>query len=179
MRSIIIILFLVTCFANCKNDSTTIKNNPLIKKTDSLVKIDKYVQNKNPPLKSIQDIEKDSILTAWTDEGSFWLLRFEPNKVIYEFNPSCDYWFPSKIINNEIIFYWALNPNCNFNRGLKRRYKNIANPEIGKPFGKVKIVNDTTLTVNYYYKDWIKKINEDEYKTIDTLFPSKFKKIHL
>ncbi len=125
----------------------------------------------------IEDIERQTILDAWTDKGSFWLLRFTPNKVIYEFNPSCAYWFPSKIINNEIVFYWEDNKNCSFERGLSKKFASIKNPELGKPFGGVKLVNDSTIVVHYYYKDWIKKINKQESRTIDTLFPSSFRKI--
>jgi len=177
-KSILIFLLgILIILESCKSDK--VDNYPLVHKdtlTPIISKEKKQNQKKNL---SIRDIEMESILDGWTDKGSFWLLTFKPNKVVYEFSPNCNYWFPSKIVNDEIIFYWALNENCSFDRGLRKTYKEVQNPEFGKPFGKVKIVNDTTIIVNYFYKDWIKRINESEKRDIDTLFPSRFNKIRL
>jgi hypothetical protein len=124
---------------------------------------------------TIDSLETESELLGWTDDGSFFLLNFEPGKVYYGFNPSCEYWFPSRIIDNEIIFYWAINEDCTFERGMKKTFKNIRNPILGEPFGKIKMVNDSVLEVDYYYTDWVKRVNEEEKKSIDTLFPKRFR----
>lgn len=163
---ILLLMLILLVYFGCNKELTKKENSKEI------------IEKKKISLK-IQDLEKQTILDRWTDKGSFWLLRFEPNKVIYEFNPSCEYWFPSKIINDEIVFYWAKNMNCSFDRGLSKSFKSIKNPELGKPFGKVKLINDSIIVVDYYYKDWIDKINKEETKTIDALFPSNFKKISL
>ncbi len=146
--------------------------------------IDKTLKNKklqkiscNDTILTINNIEILPDNIVWSDDGSFYVLAFEPNQVHFIFNPTCGYWFPSKIINNEIIFYWELNPDCVFDRGLEIKYLNIENPEIGKPFGKIKMINDTTLYISYFYQEWVKKINEYEKESIDTLFPSVFRKI--
>ena len=139
----------------------------------------KAVDSASSNMTDISRIENESILDVWTDNGSFYLLSFKPNKVIYDFNPSCGYWFPSEVINNEIVFYWQINENCTFERGLRTKFKDIENPLEGNPFGKIKMINDSTLMINYYYKDWINKINYQEQETIDTLFPRFFKRIHL
>ena len=137
------------------------------------------IKKHNTIVRDIHQIEQQPSSIAWTDSGSFWLLTFKPEKVIFAFNPSCVYWFPSKVINNEIIFYWEINEDCNFDRGLTKTFLKIKNPEKGEPFGKIKIVNDSLLNISYYYKDWVRKINIEENATIDTLFPSSFKKIKL
>ncbi len=128
---------------------------------------------------SIEQLYNDTNSITFTDEGSFWLLYFEPGKVFFDFNPSCGYWFPSYLKNEKIIFNWATNMNCNFDRGLNQSFKGITSPKLGEPFGEILLENDTTLRINYYYKDWVKKVNEAEHLTIDTLFPSKFNIIHL
>ena len=79
----------------------------------------------------------------------------------------------------KIVFYWEKVFNCNFNRGLLASFKGIKNPEIHKEFGELYYLNDSTIKVNYYYKDWINAINNLEKSTIDTLFPSTFKRIIL
>src|SRR2546422_5040926 len=66
--------------------------------------------------KSINQLYQDTSSTKWTDEGSFWWLYFEPGKVFFDFNPSCGYWFPTRLIKDKIVFYWANNMNCTFNR---------------------------------------------------------------
>ncbi len=172
IRNIIITTILVSFLISCTNNA---------KKTEQLLKpvecLEISLKNRQPRYsQNISLVEVDG--GPWTDKGSFYALFFDTNKVEFAFNPSCGYCFPSKIIDNEIIFYWALNPNCTFDRGLERKYPNIKNPKIGEPFGKIKMLSDTTFMIEYYYKDWVKKMNEDEYKTIDTLFPSYFYRIY-
>lgn len=127
---------------------------------------------------TVNDVERlpDSIF--WSGGGSFYCLAFEPEEVHFIFNPTCAYWFPSTIINNELVFYWKKNEDCIFDRGLSKRFNGIDNPEYGKPFGKIKLLDDSTLFIDYYYSDWVKKINIEESETIDTLFPFYFKKAH-
>ncbi len=137
---------------------------------------ERKANTQNLPNIDISLITKAPISIYWTDKGSFYALYFKANKVYFQFNPSCLYWFPSKIINNEIIFYWALIPNCVFDRGLEKTYSNIENPELEKPFGKIKLLSDTTFFIEYFYNNWVKKVNEEQYKYIDKLFPSYFYK---
>ncbi len=165
---------LVSFFINCTNNT---------KKTEQLlrpVECSKItIKNRQPHYSTnIELLEKDWDSRGFWGSYDFFQLFFKPNKVYFHFNQPCVYWFPSKIIDNEIIFYWALNPDCTFDRGLERQYPNIKNSKIGEPFGKIKMLSDTTLMIEYYYKDWVKRINKDEYKTIDTLFPSYFYRIH-
>jgi hypothetical protein len=115
LSNFVSLLFLIICFGCSKKDAT--EKQKKIEAEYNLI--------------NICSIERQTPLDGWTDKGSFWLLRFEPNKVIYEFNPSCEYWFSSKIVKNEIIFLWEKNMNCSFNSGLSQKFKNIKNPIIG------------------------------------------------
>jgi hypothetical protein len=129
--------------------------------------------------KSIRQVYNDTASTKWTDAGSFWWLYFEPGKVWFDFNPSCGYWFPARPEDNRIVFYWALNSSCTFNRGLDTAFAGIQQPVKEKPFGQVTLVNDTTLRVDYFYEDWVRKVNECQRESIDTLFPSVFRIMRL
>ncbi len=173
---ITILIFSIGC--NIKNEQSKSNSKQLKAKRIVIEKkdINKRVRPQKALSKDISLIETEHFPVYWTDKGSFYALFFELNKVYFQFNPTCIYWFPSKIINNEIIFYWALNPDCVFDRGLEKTYLNIENPTTGKPFGKIKLLSDTTFIIDYYYADWVKKINEEQYKYIDTLFPSYFYK---
>ncbi len=127
---------------------------------------------------NIGNIEVLPNTIGWVGGGDFYL-AFSPNEVHFIFNGTCAYWYPSIIIKNEIIFYWAKNEDCTFDRGLSKKFKNIKNPELGKPFGKIKLLNDSTLFIDYYYTDWVKKINIEESETIDTLFPSYIERVDI
>ena len=127
-----------------------------------------------PYSKDIHLLETDSIIIFWTDKGSFYALYFKPGKVYFQFFPMCVYWFPTKIVDNEMIFYWEINEDCTFDIGIKRKYPDVKNPEIGKPFGKIKVINDTTLFISYYYIGWVKMMNKKQSRSIDTLFPAYF-----
>ncbi len=161
----ILVSFLISCTNNAKNTEKLLKPVECSKIT---------LKSRQPHYSTnIELLEKDwEESVFWCNYSDFFQLFFAPNKVYFHFSHTCLYWFPSKIIDNEIIFYWALNEDCTFDRGLERRYPNIKNPKIGEPFGKIKMLNDTTLMIEYYYKNWVKKMNEDE--SIDTLFPSYF-----
>lgn len=127
---------------------------------------------------SVTKLYSDSGTYAFTDAGSFWLLYFQDSAVCFDFNPSCGVSFPANIHESKIIFNWSKNMNCNFDRGLNKTFKNVQTPEIGKPFGEFYLVNDSIGVVKYYYQDWVNKINEEEKRTIDTLFPTRFRLIH-
>ncbi len=114
----------------------------------------------------------------WTNQNDVFVF-FRHEKVYFNFSVSCTYWFPSKITDNEIVFYWEINEDCTYDVGIKRHFSEIKNPEIGKPFGKIKVLNDTTLFIDYYYTDWVKKINSERNNNDDTLFPTYLKKIDL
>lgn len=172
-RNILILVFLsFSCGSKVQND----KEDKTVT-ADTILHITKLLRENK--IISIDSVEKESVLDGWTDEGSFWLLTFKPNKVVYEFTPSCSYWFPSKIINNEIVFYWSLNEDCSYGRGLRKTFDNIDNPQIGEPFGRVRMVDDSIIEVEYYFSDWVRKINKQEEESIDTLFPRRFKRIRL
>lgn len=113
----------------------------------------------------------------FTDEGSFWLLYFNNGNLVFDFGPNSGHEFLAKKNNNEIVFYFDSKKTCGYDKDFDLQFKGIKSPIIGQPFGKLHLINDTTLIVNYFYKDWIKKINEKNYKFIDTLFPERFKRI--
>jgi hypothetical protein len=140
---------------------------------------DNHKTNKNCHFNSIRQLYEDTTVVMWTDEGSFWALYIEKGKVFFDFNPSCGYAYPAELKKEKIVFNWAREMNCNFNRGLDAIFEGVRSPQSGHPFGEIVLLNDSTLMVNYYYKDWVKRINETERSTIDTLFPTHFKQMLL
>ena len=164
------------CKAKSGKHATAVVDNPttLVVKETSLKKT-----NENVGFNSLQQLYQDTSSVKWTDAGSFWWLYFEPGKVSFDFNPSCGYWFTTKLEKGKIVFYWAQNMNCNIHRGLDATFKNIQSPKIGKAFGEIYLINDTTIQIVYNYKDWVRKVNEKEHATIDTLFPNLFKIVRL
>ncbi len=163
-------------FLSCNNDP---KNNTILKERGINVKDTERLELKPIRFNDIEQIYRDTSSTKWTDKGSFDWLYFEPGKIYFDFNPSCGYWFPTILKKDRIIFYWAKNMNCNFHRGLDTTFQGIKSPKIGDMFGEVLLLDDTTIQVNYSFKEWVKRINEAQHRTIDTLFPSIFKVLDL
>jgi len=140
-------------------------------KNGQVVKINSGADSSYVRFASIKQVYEDGNGTKWTDKGSFWWLYFASGKVFFDFNPSCGYWFPAELKSDKIIFYWARNRDCTFDRGLNATFKGVESPESGKAFGEICLINDTTIRINYFYKDWVKRVNEAERESIDTLFP--------
>jgi hypothetical protein len=114
----------------------------------------------------------DSPIMSWVG-GGVYSLSFEKGKLYYSYNPQCVYWYPIECKNNKMIMYWDYNEDCVFNRGLKKTYGLSKYPRKGTPFASFNLVNDSTLNVEYYYPEWVKKINETEEKE-NAVFPEKF-----
>ena len=124
----------------------------------------------------LRELYNDSGSINFTDKGSFWLLNFRVGKIYFEFNPSCEYGFPARLDSNRIVFFWDDDKNCNFERGLHSGFSGVRSPIIGEPFGEVYRLDDSTLYIKYLYSDWIRRINDQERKSIDTLFPAVFRR---
>lgn len=121
----------------------------------------------------ISQLNSDSSEIYWAGGGLLGV-HFEKNKVFFLFNFKCNYWYPTKVNKQKILFYWAQNSDCDFDRGLNRKFEGIANPSKDKPFGQFELINDTTLQLKYFYPDWRNRINK-EVRDVDTLFPVIFK----
>lgn len=169
---IAILILLSSCNKNTEQKQLSLKSNEKLKTNTQQ---ENFTQN-NIKL----DATKLELLPKnieWTNQGNVFVF-FRQNKVYFNFSISCAYWFPSKIIDNDIEFYWEMNEDCTYDVGIKKYFSGIKNPELGKPFGKIKILNDTILYIDYYYSDWITKIN-NELTNNDTLFPTYLIKVEL
>ena len=115
----------------------------------------------------------------FTDDGSFWLLYFKNGNIAFDFGPNRGHEFLAKKINNrKIIFYFDNKRTCGYDKDFELKFKGIKSPIVGKPFGELSIISDSTLSIKYYYQDWVNNINAINYEYIDTLFPKNFKRIN-
>ncbi len=170
---ITILIFLNCCAKNTEQKQYTLK---YYKKLKTKTYKDDAIRNiLNINVTKLELLPKNVV---WTNQGDVFVF-FRQGKVYFNYSVSCAYWFPSKIIDNEIVFYWEINEDCTYDVGIKKHFSEIKNPEIGKPFGKIKILNDTTLFINYYYTDWLKKINEEQNNSDETIFPTNLIKVDL
>lgn len=117
----------------------------------------------------ITELDRDSCSIHWYGAGIFSLC-FEKGRVYYFFNAQCIYWYPTEVKKDKLIFFWDLNENCTFDRGLKNNYRLDSFPIIGKPFGEFTLVNDSILKATYYYPEWVRMANLNA-RDVDTLFP--------
>jgi thiol-disulfide isomerase/thioredoxin len=170
-------IFCPSCHQMSKKYASEKKDSVISNKSVLLINPDNETKEHLKQLS--QKLLLDSGSINFTDKGSFWLLYFHSGKVVFDFNPSCGYSFPAYIVGDKILFNWAKDMNCNFDRGLNSKFGGTRSPEINKPFGEIKLLNDSTLFIKYYYEEWVKRINESEKRTIDTLFPTCFTTVRL
>ena len=126
----------------------------------------------NPHVLSVQQLESDTI-DIWYGGGV--CITFEQGKVLFDFNMQCSYYYPTQIDKDKLKIIWDDNKNCTYDIGVKSTFGINQYPIKGKPFGEFNIINDTLLHINYYFKNWIDKMNEHARKDIDTMFPTTLK----
>lgn len=123
---------------------------------------------------TIQKVFLDTANYIWNNNGmQLWL---DSCKVRIFFTPQCEYIFNASLEHDSIVYYWGGREDCVYQRNLDKQFKGIVPPENGKQFASIKLVDSTTLVINYFYPEWVSKINA--YSTdVDTLFPKLFKLI--
>jgi hypothetical protein len=172
------LLFIGIFFGSCdnnerSNDSSKIKENSVkeMKKLDS-----------NSSSLDLQDLQitpeklvSDSAVYLFNADGV--QLFFDRGEVVFCFNPQCAYRYPMKKRNQKIIFYWDDCMNCTFDRGLKVKYPDCKNPNVGDEFGAIEWIGDQ-LVIDYYFPEWVNKVNRSNQDVVK-LFPKTFKLVRL
>jgi hypothetical protein len=135
---------------------------------------------KNIVIPHCNELKLDSIAKLLTDSctigfygGGVFHLCFNRDMVEFYFNPQCMYSYKTRLIGNQLFFYWSYDMDCTFDRGLRNTFGLKVTPQKGLPFAYFTLKNDTTLHVTYLYKEWVKRINETT-SNGDTLFPQLF-----
>ncbi len=165
---IILGIFLLSCTTKSK----TVPSNS-IKKNDDFINEDTTTKLMHLIINEIGKLNEDSCYIHWYSGGIFSLC-FEKEEVKFFFTPQCIYRYKTRLDKNRLIFYWGYDSDCVFDRGLEKDMGAKKQPIAGEPFGEFVLVNDTTLSVKYYYPEWVRKVNEHQ-NDIDTLFPTVFR----
>lgn len=124
------------------------------------------VRNK---VKNVYELDTNDMKCLWRTKDILWVF-FEKGKVYFDFSVSCGYWYKTHYVNKQkIVFDWDYNEDCTYDIGMKKTFGVSKVPIKGKPFGEFILMNDTTMKINYYYTEWVEKINQHHNSTI---FPS-------
>ncbi|HEY1192626.1 hypothetical protein [Flavobacterium sp.] len=87
-------------------------------------------------------------------------LSIGDTSLAFEYHGQCVYFYPiRKISNTEFEMIWAREMDCKFDNGTDETFGLKEIPQIGKPFSKMTLKNNT-LHVQYYYKKWVEKYSE-------------------
>jgi len=111
--------------------------------------------------------------TRWFEnrEASSMGIFFEKEKMDFGFSISCLYSFPIQFEQDKIIWYWSDEMDCTIETNLDADFGLEKKPILGKPFAELKLISDSTITVNYFYKEWVNSYNSKEWQKFnDTLF---------
>lgn len=172
------LLFIRICFGSCENNEGT---NDSSKIKENSVKEMKKLNSKSSSL-DLQNLQitteklvSDSAVYLFNADGV--QLFFDRGEVVFCFNPQCEYRYPMKKRNQKIIFYWDDCMNCTFDRGLKVKYPDCKNPNVGNEFGAIEWIGDQ-LVIDYYFREWVNKVNRSNQDVVK-LFPKTFKLVKL
>lgn len=102
-------------------------------------------------------------------------MHFEDEYAINAFRPDCAYYFFTRTARYDkpqvVTLIWSYKTTCSHklpflhsSNGVKRY------PKYGDVFAEYRPINDTTLSVEYMFPEWIKKVNEI---AKDSLFPQR------
>ncbi|WP_264551857.1 hypothetical protein [Flavobacterium sp. N2038] len=124
----------------------------------------------------LEGFDYDSYLGSFAKNNDFtgkWQngmvsLNIGDRSLAFEYHGQCVYFYPvRKISDTEFEMIWSREMDCKFDNGTDNTFglKNV--PQIGKPFSKITLKNNT-LHVQYYYKEWVEKYSaqiEDVFTT--------------
>jgi hypothetical protein len=163
----LLILILFSCKELKKNDS--LEDKDLTQVTTATGKRPRY-----PNLSEV--IGMKDALRYWAAEESYYpTLHFDSRDTLWlEFNGQCAYSFPIKMRGDSIVVFWDIIENCTHDIGIKKSFGLKVQPEKGKPFMTLRLVNDTTLRADYRFKEWVIQFNNgyQGYKYMPDVFLS-------
>lgn len=128
---------------------------------------ERVLQYKFKKINNIYEVANDSTPRIWGNGEDGFDLTFEQSKLIlwFGFLGQCIYEFPVKIENDKLlIVYWDIIEDCVFESGLKNKFGLVKYPRIGDKFMSLKLANDSTLKVKYFFPEWIHKFNQHQLK---------------
>ena len=113
---------------------------------------------------------------VWHGGYAVWL-TFDKGFVHFNSHFSCIYSYKTEVVDDDrLVFFWGFIKDCRVNLGHKNDFGLSSFPTVGEPFGEFILVSDTLLKVNYFYPEWVEKINN--YINDDIIFPTTFRLIH-
>jgi hypothetical protein len=131
-----------------------------IKKDSILPKIDS---------KKIGDYMSDTTDYVWNtngaDSGNYWVrLVFQKEFIVYQFHGQCLYWFFTHHYHtntDKVELLWSYKTDCLLDMDFLSKPNGIKKyPKLGDSFCEYKLINDTTIVVNYNFPEWTNKINQ-------------------
>lgn len=88
-------------------------------------------------------------------QGGIVSLSIGETSLAFLYHGQCVYFYPVKKLSNaEFEMIWARDMDCKFDNGTAETFNLKEVPEIGKPFAKFTLKNNTLQAV-YYYKKWV------------------------
>lgn len=172
----ILYLLIAGILFSCSDTSTASKkqlndssySNLVSNRTDTITTKEKATKEKGMvKINNLRALSNDSCSIGFYGGGLFHLC-FKRNAVNFFFNPQCMYSYSTQERNDTLYFKWSYVSDCNQDMGLKKTFDVKKVPIENRPFGYFTLLNDTSLKVTYYYKEWVKKINES---SNDVMFP--------
>ncbi len=105
----------------------------------------------------LEQIIHDTAYTRWNGEGTWSSPVFIDDSLNYEYHGQCAYCYPVSIVGDEIVMYWDRNMDCVFDAMLDTTFGLKNHPLIGEPFARFRLVNDSTLSADYEYPEWVER----------------------
>ncbi|PTD16085.1 hypothetical protein [Flavobacterium columnare] len=145
-----------TVHTNSQNININVENS-IGYKTLKLILNKKVI--KSWEFKTNHNLTKEkSIFNIWEKDNIE--IHLDKENLSYLFHEQCAYSFPIKILNeNQVELIWGFKTrDCVYDVFFNETFNLPQNkiPQIGKPFSKYSVENNT-LKVTYYYDEWIKK----------------------
>lgn len=163
----VIFLFLIVFIFGCKGERLS---------DHSIGKMEEKTLVSND--KTIFDYALDTQDYFWEakhlENSNYWVrLVFQKEFVVYQFNGQCLYWFFTKHYSNEnktIELIWSYKNDCLEQLDFLYRSNGVEHyPKFGDKFCEYKLLKDSIVKVDYYFPEWVYKINEIEK---DSIFPN-------
>lgn len=166
-----LIFLAITCLS-CENQSEANQQKPVVSSTHSVSDANPIADpdtiteppsipslQDSTPLSRLEQIVHDTTYTWWIGgESAPWII-FTDDSLSYVYYGQCAYLYPVSIINGEIVMYWSYNMDCVFDAKLDTTFNLKRSPQVGKPFARFRLTNDSTLAVTYEYPQWVKRYN--------------------
>lgn len=170
-----IIKYLVClCCLGCNSpEKHTSKNTTLVPpiKQDSLQQA-----SVKPVAKSIDDLPIYTWGPHHPDTTSYLCeMKFEDEYAMVFFHAQCIYFFFTSTTHakdyQQVQLIWTYKSDCLLNMSFLERSNDVKQyPRYGNRFATYKLINDTTLWVEYMFPEWVQKVNQI---ARDSLFPQR------